>query len=101
MTKRVPDERQGELFGLPEPSPVPVKAARPSKRQPKDEPAAAPTPEITAEEVAARLMPPELDDLVRTLPDDKLALVVMAAMRDLKRRLARSGTQRRARQSEP
>lgn len=76
---------------------MPVKAARPPKRQPKKEPAAAPTPEVTAEEVAAGLTPLELDEFVRALPDDKLAHVVIAATRDLKRRLARSGSRRRSR----
>ena len=97
MTKRVRDERQCELFCLPEPLPVPVKAVRQTKRQPKEEPAAAPRPEMTAEEVVACLTPSVLENLVSTLPDDKLALVVIAATRDLKRRLARSGSQRRSR----
>src|SRR4051794_8621705 len=98
MTRRsARDQRQAELFHLPESPPTPVKPARRPTRRLKEEPAADPAPEVTAEQVAARLTPPELEVLVRTLPDDKLAHVVMAATRDLKSRLERSGAQRRSR----
>ena len=89
MTRRlVQDERQAELFRLPE-LPAPAKMLRRSTRRPKDDPPA-PMPEM-AEEVAARLTPVELDDLVRALPDEKLAHLFVAATRDLRRRLARAG----------
>jgi|SRR4051812_47471684 hypothetical protein len=98
MTRRpARDERQAELFCLPEPPPTPVKRARRPTWPPKEEPAPDPAPDLPSEEVAARLTPVELDDLVRVLSDEKLAHLVMAATRDLKRRLARSGIQRRSR----
>jgi hypothetical protein len=98
MTRRpARDERQVELFCLPDPPPAPVKRARRLTRSPKEEPAADPAPQLPGEEVAARLTPVELDDFVRALSDENLAHLVMAATRDLKRRLARSGIQRRSR----
>src|SRR4051794_25461861 len=97
MTRRpARDERQAELFCLPEPPPTPVKRARGQSGHQKEEPAADPAPQLPGEEVAARLTPVELDDLVRALSDEKLAHLVMAATRDLKRRLARGGSQRRS-----
>lgn len=96
MTRRlVRDERQAELFRLPE-RPAPAKTPRGSGPPSKDEPALGPVVEM-AEEVAARLTPVELDDLVRALPDGKLAHLLVAATRDLRRRLARAGSQRRSR----
>ena len=96
MTRRlVRDQREAELFRLSEP-PAPAKAPPRSRRQSKDKPAPAPVPEM-AEEVAARLTPVELDDLVRALPDEKLARVAVAATRSLRRRRARVGSQRRSR----
>jgi len=43
--------------------------------------------------LAARLSPAELNELVATLPDQGLAHLVVAAVRQLRRRLARAGRQ--------
>ena len=74
-----------------------VKRTRKSNLEPKDEPAVASAPEVKADEIAARITPLELGDLVHALSDEKLAYLVTAATRDLKRRLARGGFQRRSR----
>lgn len=41
--------------------------------------------------LAARVSPAELDELAAALPDDALAHFVLAAVRQLRRRLARAG----------
>lgn len=46
--------------------------------------------EPSAVDLAARLDMPELDELVATVPDDALAHLTLAAVRQLRRRLARS-----------
>ncbi len=97
MRKQVRDERQAELFDLREPSLALVKRTRKSHLEPKDESAVASAPEVKADEIAARITPLELGDLVHALSDEKLAYLVTAATRDLKRRLARGGFQRRSR----
>src|SRR6476469_3728330 len=97
MRKQVRNERQAELFELQETSLALVKRTRKSNLEPKDEPAVASAPEVKADEIAARITPLELGDLVHALSDEKLAYLVTAATRDLKRRLARGGFQRRSR----
>jgi hypothetical protein len=100
------DERQADFFGAPAPAPEP---ATPGAR-----PAAAPQPGPKrdakrrllpspggqdarggggpGDTLAARLSSPaELDELAAALPDDALARLTLAAVRQLRRRLARSG----------
>ena len=50
---------------------------------------AAPEPGITG--VAAQLSPADLEELAAVLSDDALARLVLAAVRQLRRRLARGG----------
>lgn len=50
--------------------------------------------------MAAMLSPAGLDDLAAALPDEALARLVLAAARQLRRRLARGGT-RAGRRSSP
>ena len=96
MTRRpVRDERQSELFPLPETPPAPAKSARRPKPT-KDEPFPQ-APEMPAEEMVARLAPRDIEELVRGLPDETLAHLTTAATRELRRRLARSGGQRQGR----
>jgi hypothetical protein len=96
MTRRpVRDERQSELFPLPETSPASARSAqwpKPAKVEPAPQ-----ALEVTAEEMVARLAPRDVEDLVRGLPDETLAHLTTAATRELRRRLARSGGQRRGR----
>src|SRR3954469_17378415 len=96
MTRRpVRDERQSELFPVPETPPAPAKSAR-RPNPAKDEPSPQ-APEMSAEEMVARLAPRDIEELVRGLPDEALAHLTTAATRELRRRLARSGGQRRGR----
>lgn len=97
------DERQADIFGAIQPTPVlpgplPASTRKPRCRQGKDNPA--PTPAMDGEDIsaaagvdalAAGLSPAELDELAAALPDDALAHLVTAVMRQLRRRLARTG----------
>lgn len=98
MTKRrVRDERQAELFSLPEPPPPPVKVVRQPKRPTVVEVAPDPAAETAIEEMIARLTQREVEDLARGLPDESLAYVALAGARELLRRLGKSSAQHRPR----
>lgn len=98
MTKRrVRDERQAELFCLPEPPPPPVKVVRQPKRPTVVDAAPEPEVETAIEERIARLTQREVEDLARGLPDEHLAHVALASARELLRRLGRGSAQRRPR----
>ena len=93
-------EGQADLFGSL-PKPVAAKA-RTVRQQPV--PAPAPNghqaPGEDAASLATRLSPAELDELAAALSDDALAHLVVATVRQLRRRLARGGG-RAARQPSP
>lgn len=108
--KRDADDRQQNLFGIPaEVSPVPATAAPKQRPEPKPPGArirpkpppledAEPEPDRLPGQLA-RLSAPELRALVETLPDEALANLVLATIRQLKRRLvksSRNGQQGRA-----
>jgi hypothetical protein len=85
----VRDERQGDLFRAP---PPPAKLARrissPPKRK-RDEP---PEPALTSPgKLGATPTRPEIDELLKELPDQELAFLVVEATRLVKRRLVRQG----------
>lgn len=92
------DRRQTDFFGAPAPTPA-APARRPaSKSAPGPAPGRRPPPagpdvasSDNAEVLAARLSPAELNELVAALPDESLAHLVIAAFRQLRRRLARGG----------
>ena len=93
MTRRPDTEGQADLFGSV-PKPVAAKA-RTIRQQGVPAPAPAPNghqaPGDDADSLAKRLSPAELDELVAALSDDALARLVVAAVRQLRRRLARGG----------
>lgn len=93
------DGRQADFFGAPAPAsaaPVHRPTPRPKPEQDlkrrsspsdnKDAPSG-----DSAEMLAARLSPTELNELVAALPDDALAHLLLSTFRQLRRRLARSG----------
>jgi len=94
------DERQTDFFGapapeLPSPHAHPVRQARPKQSARRwlsspDGEEARGGDDLDA--LASRLSPPELDELAAALPDDALAHLTLAAVRQLRRRLARSGS---------
>ena len=94
------DERQVDIFGAILPVPPASAPALSSARQTKPKqnrgrvrPAPndkAPT-ETSMDALASRLSPAELDELAAVLSDDALAHLTLAAIRQLRRRLARSG----------
>ena len=89
------DRRQADFFGAPasapgtpKPKPKPEQAA---KRRPPP-PNGEVKPDIDSIDViAARLSPAEMRAFVAALPDDALACLVIATVRQLRRRLARNG----------
>ena len=92
------DRRQADFFGAPAPTPT-APAHRPTpKPKPKQEIKRRPPPSDSEEAplsngidvLAARLSRTEWNELVAALPDEALALLVIATARQLRRRLARS-----------
>ncbi len=92
------DRRQADFFGAPAPTPD-APEQRPTPRpKPKQGIKRQPPPSDCAEAplcdsidvLAARLSRTEWNELVATLPDDALAHLVIATVRQLRRRLARS-----------
>lgn len=91
------DRRQADFFRTPAPLP-PASEHRPtSKPKPKQGTKRQPPPPDSEEAplrdsidvLAARLSRAEWNELVATLPDDALAHLVIATVRQLRRRLAR------------
>ena len=97
MTRRpVVDGKQPDLFGtIPKPMGQGARAARlPRNELAKKTPATpdGPAPdEDDITHIAARLSPAELDELAAALSDEALACLVLAAARQLRRRLVRGG----------
>ena len=93
------DGRQANLFGAPIPAPAAPEHRPTPKRKPEQDVKRRAPPSDTADVrsdnginvLAARLSAGEMNELVATLPDDALAHLVIATMRQLRRRLARSG----------
>ena len=97
------DERQTDIFGAvapplrTPPEPPPTVRKLPRRRQDNDDGQHPPVDSSSAladagiDAFAARASPADLDDLAAALPDDALAHLVLAAMRQLRRRLARAG----------
>jgi hypothetical protein len=86
---------QADLFGT---TPKPAAKARAVRQQrigtpatPLPAPNGHQAPEDGAASLATRLSPAELEELAATLSDDALARLVVAAVRQLRRRLARGG----------
>ena len=89
------DGRQADFFGAPAPAPAapeqpPTPKSKPERRAPPSDDAGV-RPDDGIDALAARLSPSELNELVAALPDDALAHLVIATVRHLRRRLARSG----------
>ncbi len=93
MTRRPDAAGQADLFG-DVPKPV-AASARTIRQQRVPPPAQAPNghqaPGDDTASLAGRLSPAELDELAAALSDDALARLVVAAVRQLRRRLARGG----------
>ena len=91
MTRRPEVGGQADLFGAV-PNPAKARAVR---QQRTATPATAPNghhaPQDSIATLAERLSPAELDELAAVLSDDGLARLVVAAVRQLRRRLARGG----------
>ena len=99
--KRDADDRQHNLFGVPAEVP-PALATEASKPRPEPRPSrgrahpkAPPLEDVEPEHdrlpgQLARLSAPELRGLVETLPDEALANLVLATIRQLKRRLVKN-----------
>ena len=80
----VRDERQGDLFGAPPPPDKPVASP------PKPAPAKAMAPEaVSMGKLGAKVMRPEIDEFLNSLPDQELAYLVVEATRLVKRRFTR------------
>ena len=80
----VRDERQGDLFGAPPPPNKPVASP------PKPAPAKAVAPEaVSIGELGPKVMRPEIDEFLDSLPDQELAYLMVEAMRLVKRRITR------------
>jgi hypothetical protein len=96
--KPTKDARQADFFGAPEPTPIaspprPVQQTKPSQTTTRSLPP--PSRSIQPEQdslddLAAHLSPAELSQLVAALPDPALAHLVIATVRQLRRRLART-----------
>lgn len=106
MARRpVVDERQADIFGASLPAQPASEPESPPARQLKSKPRSqAPAPpepqDLPAEPgidaLAARLSAAELDELAVALPNDSLAHLALASVRQLRRRLARAGGQGRS-----
>ncbi len=91
------DRRQADFFGVPAPTPAALKQRPPPKLKPKQGVNRQSPPSDSEEAplcdsidvLAARLSRTEWNELVATLPDDALAHLVIATVRQLRRRLAR------------
>lgn len=98
------DGGQADLFGAPpKPKAPKARAARPQRMGPAGAPAVPDgltAPDDGIPGMAARLSPAELEELAALLSDDALARLVVAAVRQLRRRLAR-GAGRRGQRSSP
>jgi len=99
------DADQTDLFGaVPVPKAPKARAARLPRTGSAGQAPAAPDGPASVEEgitgMAARLSPADLDELAAALSDEALARLVLAAVRQLRRRLARGGT-RAGRRSSP
>jgi len=94
------DRRQADFFGAPAPTPAAPEHRPTPKPQPEQDikrrslpPDSEDAPlSDSIEALAARLSPAELNELAAALPDDALAHLVIATVRQLRRRLARSGS---------
>jgi len=94
------DRRQADFFGAPAPTPAAPEHIPTPKPQPEQDikrrllpPDSEDAPlSDSIEALAARLSPTELNELAAALPDDVLAHLVIATVRQLRRRLARSGS---------
>ena len=92
------DRRQADFFGAPTPTPCAPEHRPTSKPKPKPGIKRQPPPSDIEETplcdsidvLAARLSRTEWNELVAALPDDALAHLVIATVRQLRRRLARS-----------
>lgn len=91
------DRRQADFFGTPAPTPVAPEQRPTPKPKPKPETKRQPPPPDIKEAsfdsidvLAARLSHTEWNELVAGLPDEDLAHLVVATVRQLRRRLARS-----------
>ncbi len=93
------DRRQADFFGAPAPAPAtpehrPTLKPKPERdikrRSPSSDTGDAPLSN-NIDVLAARLSPTELNELVAALPDDALAHVIVATVRQLRHRLAHSG----------
>ena len=90
------DRRQADFFGTPAPTPAvaehrptPKSKQRIKRRSPPSDSEEAPLCD-GIDALAARLSRTEWNELVAALPDDALAHLVIAAARQLRRRLARN-----------
>jgi len=92
------DRRQADFFGAPAPTPAAPEQRPTSKPKPKPgikrQPPSSDIEETplcdSIDVLAARLSRTEWNELVAGLPDDVLAHLVIATVRQLRRRLARS-----------
>jgi len=92
----VVDGQQPDLFGtVPKPMAQKARAASPARKGLVKKTLAAPDGPAPDEgditHIAARLSPAELDELAAALSDEALASLVLAAARQLRRRLVRGG----------
>lgn len=96
MTRRPEAGGQADLFGaVPKPAAAKARAVRQHRADAPAAPPPAPNGHDAsgdgAASLATRLSPAELEELAAALSDDALARLVVAAMRQLRRRLARGG----------
>ncbi len=87
------DQRQADFFGAPAPTPVAPEQRPTPKPKPKRQPPPSDIKEASFDSIdvlAARLSRTEWNELVAGLPDEDLAHLVIATVRQLRRRLARS-----------
>lgn len=93
------DGRQADFFGAPVPAPAtlehrPTRKPKPERDIKRRSPSSGSEDTLSGDSIdvlAARLSPTELNGLVAALPDDALAHLVIATVRQLRRRLVRSG----------
>jgi len=93
------DRRQADFFGAPAPAPAapehrPILKPKPERDIKRRSPSSDTGDALSGDSIdvlAARLSPTELNELVAALPDDALAHLIVATVRQLRRRLARSG----------